>query len=205
MSISSRITQLLERAQRRDATAHDAREAVELLRTCDDELAVYDLLFVIGRAQAVEYRELVQRYLHSPGHPMHARIALQILCDWWSLGQEYRGHMIRFVVGVEWDLADGGYVQLAALSSAGELIAEHEDPALMRSILEVYDDPEANDVARAAAYGALWRALGRDRRKLVGLHRTDWTTRVDSTVVATARRTVAAAPAASDVSDRKDS
>jgi hypothetical protein len=42
----------------------------------------YDLLFVIGKANALGHRRLVESFLETPDDPMLARLALQILCDW---------------------------------------------------------------------------------------------------------------------------
>lgn len=53
--------------------------------------ATGDLLYIVGRSFAIEQEDLVASFLQRPDDPMLSRLALMILCDWWSLGRSISG------------------------------------------------------------------------------------------------------------------
>lgn len=183
-----RLATLLERAHAGEATAADAFEATKLLRLASSPGDRYDALFVIGKSNATAYRSIVEEYLDASEEPMLARLALQILADWWGPPNQYRDQIARFVDGVDWDLHDGSYVRLIAMSAAGELLRNHDDPGLLRGLLAVFDDADLPDLVREQSYSAIARAEGRSWAEIPGLGKPGWLDRVDVSIVAKARR-----------------
>lgn len=185
---SAEVGHLLRRARDGVASRDDAARAAELLETEAPTADTYDLLFVIGKANAKEFRPLVQRFLDSPSDPMLARISLQILCSWWRDYERCLEPMIGFVRGVDWDLSDGGYVRLVASTAAGEYLQGHTDPDLTRALLEVFDDRDASDIALETAYQALARSLGRSWKQVSSVSHRDWQRHIDADLIMEARR-----------------
>lgn len=126
----------------------------------------YTLLHIAGRGLRRPDPALVEPYLERSDDPMLARLALQILCNYWGLSDRYLPQVRRFVDGVEWD---DGSARLAALNIAGRHLQDHTDRALFDKLLEVAQPRcEDDDMASEAqvAVVALAGALGRPRDEL---------------------------------------
>jgi hypothetical protein len=132
-------------------------EVVRALKTNDCD--PYDALLIIGRAEATQYRPLVESYVQQSDDPMLARLALQVLCRYWSLGDQYRGVLERFIRKVDWDEDDD--VRLMAIDCAGSLLAAQEDWHLMSLVRDVFQDEGERQIVREAAYCALALVAGR--------------------------------------------
>ena len=50
---------------------------------------LYILIYILGQASRIEYRKLVEGFLHYPSDSMISRIALIVLCDYWDYTQDY--------------------------------------------------------------------------------------------------------------------
>ena len=75
--------ELVEKATNGTITKSEIKEAHEaLVEKTGDE---YDLLLVLGRSEAKQYKELVEKYLKANHDPMLARLSLQVLCRYWGL------------------------------------------------------------------------------------------------------------------------
>lgn len=180
--------QLLQRARDGVATDEDVRHAADLLAAGQRPGDRYDLLLVIGETNSTQYRRVVEGYLDFPDDPMLSRLAIEILCGWWGTPEPYRDHVLRFVAGVDWDVADGGYVRQVATSAAGEYLRTREDPRLMRALIDLLADGEAPLLDRAVAYEAIQRAVGKGYAEIPRSHRGDWHQHLDQAVMAEARR-----------------
>ena len=140
----------------------DADIAARSLMANPESHSAYDLMYAIGKAEAIEHRALIESHLDDRADPMRARLALQILCNWWGLADEYRHEIFRFTKGVDWDLSDGGFVQLVAISAAGELLRSRDDSALLTELVSLYDSG-ASDLVKGAAYSASMARYGLGR------------------------------------------
>lgn len=126
----------------------------------------YTLLHIAGRGLLRPDPALVGPYLERSDDPMLARLALQILCNYWGLTERYLPVVRRFVEGVEWD---DDSVRLVALSIAGRYLREHADPGLLDLLLEIAQpDPKSPEETLRAqvALEALAAAVGRPREEL---------------------------------------
>lgn len=143
----------------------------------------------IGKSNSIEHRSLVESFLESSDYPMLARLALEILCDWWGLREQHQTQLLRFVKGVDWDLDDGGFVRLVAISQSGDYLRHRSDPHLDRALLDLYDDEYASDVfLKGVAYAALARATGKAWNEIPRAHHGDWRPHIDQSVVQEAPR-----------------
>ena len=147
----------------------------------------YDALFVLGKAGDPRDAPLVEPYLDCPTDPMLSRLALQILCSWWGLHRAYRSDLLRFTVGVGWDIEDGGYVRLVALSAGGELAHDSGDPAMTAGLMAAYADVTNPDMVRSTAYSVLLRAAGKEWKDTPGVGSTAWRDDPDLKAIETLR------------------
>jgi hypothetical protein len=147
----------------------------------------YDALLIIGRANARQYRGLVETYLQCDEDPMLARLAVQILCRYWGLTAEYQQALERFVRKVEWDQEDD--VRLMAIDCAGSFLAENQSPRLLSLLLETYRDKRERQLVREAAYCSLALASGKQLDELPSASRHfDLEADVDPSVIAAAEK-----------------
>lgn len=119
----------------------------------------YEALLVIGRANAKQHRDLVEKYLEYREDPMLARLALQVLCRYWGLTAEYEEAVEQFVRKVDWDEDDD--VRLMAIDCAGSLLADNKAPRLLSLLLKVFRDNSERQIVREAAYCSLAIAAGK--------------------------------------------
>jgi hypothetical protein len=117
----------------------------------------YLLLYVLGLAHRLEYRSCVERFLDGSAGGEVAGFALKILCDWWSLADEYHETISRFVEGVDWDThADA---QQFAVAVAGPYARDRADKELVALLLRVAVDEAVDGVVREDAIRALAVAM----------------------------------------------
>jgi hypothetical protein len=118
---------------------------------------------------------------------MLARLALQILCDFWGLTDDYIGRVVEFVHGVPWDTEDD--VRLLAISIAGDYLRERSDNDILATLLRIYHDPDERQIIRETAYRAVARAMGSDWQDLPSAARHfDLANDVDASILGRAER-----------------
>jgi hypothetical protein len=150
---------LLERAQTKQLSQAEVDGLAQALlaRSPSDP---YTAIHALGHAGDSRYAAAVEGYLNWRQEPIVARMALQVLCSYWGLHDRYKGTIEYFLEGVDWDLEDGGYVQLAAAAAAGEYLQDHADDNLLRHLIALYRDDRAEPTLRDAAYASLVLATG---------------------------------------------
>jgi hypothetical protein len=119
----------------------------------------YEALLVIGRANAKQYLNLVEKYLQCREDPMLSRLALQILCRYWGMTAEYQETVEQFVRKVDWDEEDD--VRLMAIDCAGSFLAENKSAPLLSLLLQIFRDESERQIVREAAYCSLALAAGK--------------------------------------------
>jgi hypothetical protein len=144
----------------RPLSSEEVRWVARQLETDQTQYDCYTLLHLLGLNPDMGYRPLVERYLVSPTDPMLARLALSILCDWWSLKDEYVDTVVEFVDGQPWD--EDGDARQVAIRWAGEIIREDWDAhrSLADRLLRIATDDAENPVLRDDATRALAIAEG---------------------------------------------
>ena len=145
----------------------------------------YTWLLIIGRANATEYKEIVERYLYCPEDPMMSRLALQILCQYWVLSSDYIKYLCEFIAGVDWD--DEEDVRIMALSCSGEVFKHSNEPELLKYVYDVFIDPQEDDLCKSSAYESLAILYGEDLASLPGPMHFDIEKDVKSEVVDNAK------------------
>lgn len=147
---------LIHRATSGTITADELASVAESLRNRkgDD----YDHLLVLGRAGATQYRSDVEDFLNCPDDPMLSRLALQVLCRYWGLAEDYASDILRFVKGLEWDEDED--VRIMAISCSDSLLALPQHRDLLAEVYRIATDPDEDHVARQAAYSALAISIG---------------------------------------------
>ncbi|GGP49433.1 hypothetical protein [Saccharothrix coeruleofusca] len=135
------------------------REVDAVARMLPDERGqrAYDWLYVIARASATQYEQLVASYLDHEEDPMLARLALQTLCTFWGFADRYTDQLERFLGEVEWDHL--GDVRLIAISASGEYLRENVHSGLLRRLLELADHNGDSTMQPRFALEAVARAL----------------------------------------------
>ena len=148
----------------------------------------YDRLLILGRANAIEYRPLVEKYLDSPDDPMLARLAVQILCRYWGLASEYSDVLERFIRKVPWDEEED--VRVMAVSCCDVLLAKPDFKHLLEYIYELFQDESECSILRQAAYCAIAISVGKLPSDLPSPARFDFHKDIDPGVIAEAQRRV---------------
>lgn len=153
------ISSRLDSAKRGLMTDGEVAELVDCLsrQRCPD---AYTAIHILGHAAGPELAPVVEPYLEYSEDPMVARIALQVLCAYWRLAANYRDAIERFVNGVDWDIQSGRFVQLVAMTEAGELVRDFGDKALLRRLTELALADDVPAVVRDGAYAGLVLATG---------------------------------------------
>lgn len=161
------MRELIDKATHGLLSPSELQDVVRCLEanTCN----AYQALLVIGRADAVQYRELVEKYLNASYDPMLARLALMILCRYWKLTSEYRDTFEGFVCGVPWDVEEG--VRLLAVSISGDFLVHHNDNKMLEHIIRIFRDPKEEQTLREAAYCSLGIASGKTPLELLSAAR----------------------------------
>jgi hypothetical protein len=152
------VEELVLRSKEGKVSDKEIEQVAVLLRGEHDDEQTYGLLYVIGRSLSRSHEELVAGFLEHRDHPTVARLALQILCNFWDLTEKYLDQMQRFIDGVDWD--DFGEVRQMAISSAGYYLRDHRRGDLLSGLLKraALDNDDA--LERRFAIEAIATALG---------------------------------------------
>ena len=176
-------SKLIAKATRGQLTARELQQVAQGLTSGNAD--PYEALLVIGRANAKQYRGLVDRYLQCREDPMLARLALQVLCRYWGLTAEYQEAIEQFVRKVDWDEDDD--VRLMAIDCAGTFLAENKSHRLLSLLLQIFRDESERQIVREAAYCSLALAAGKGADELPAASRHfDLEHDVDHSVIAVA-------------------
>jgi hypothetical protein len=150
----------MERAKAGVILPAELAKIASTLEASSPSLELYPLLYAIGRSQATRYRKIVERFLYCESEPDLARLALQILCDFWRNTERYLEDVKRFARGLPWDSEE--QVRLMAIFIAGEYLRDHQSRELLGYLISVCEDRNQSRFAQEDAYRALARAVGRD-------------------------------------------
>jgi len=179
--------ELLDRAKWGKVSPQELARVADELANSQSSADRYTLLLILGKAQDHSHRELVESFLKCREDPMLARLALQILCEFWGLTEEYLAELVEFVHGVPWDVEDD--VRLVAISIAGEYLRTHGDNDTLMALLHIFDSRGAQKIVREVAYRAIARSMGSEWQDLPSSARHfDLVTDVDGTILERARR-----------------
>jgi hypothetical protein len=140
-----------------DAVAHD-------LECAEGGLDPYTAIHILGLVRAVEHERIIAGFLENPDDPMLARISLEVLGSYWTMGGRYRHEIERFSRGVEWDRDED--VRLIAISLAGETLRAGPDQVFLHLLVTILRSASERPIVRQAAYFALARASGRNWNEL---------------------------------------
>lgn len=145
------IEELIKKASAGTITKAEVREVYRaLVEKSGDQ---YDLLLILGRSEAKEYRNVVEGYLQSSHDPMVARLALQVLCRYWGLASEYEDELEEFIGWVDWDKEED--VRLMAIGCVADVYKKKESPKLLKHVYDVFKDETEDEITRGAAYETL--------------------------------------------------
>ncbi len=160
------LDDLIYKAKWEGLERDEARWAEQQLLHPDQDLDRYKVLHLVGKGLDRSFARLVEPYLTCHEEPDLARLALQILCQYWDLTCDYLPFVREFVEGVAWD--EDGHIKLMAISVAGGYLRTNRDPDLLAQVLDVLegDDPE-QDIEREAAVTALARAIGLEWKQIL--------------------------------------
>lgn len=155
---------LLARAKRGKLTAQEISAVVGELQRPDSSKDRYTLLHILGRSGATAYRRLVEQFLECREEPMLARLALKILCDYWTGTAQYIPKILGFLRGLDGD--EESDVRQIAISIVGEYLRNNPEPEFLRELIHIFGNEENEQTIREDAYIALARAMGRDWNQL---------------------------------------
>lgn len=161
--------EILKRATEGLLTAPEQEAVSQALRGKAGGQDRYTLLLALGRAMAKQHRETVESFLDYEDDPMLARLALQILCKFWSETDNYIDYVKRALDGLAWDEDED--VRQMALSAAGEYLRDHQEAALLEKLISIVEDENDDELTRADAYISLARAMGKEWAELPKLSR----------------------------------
>lgn len=169
--VNKSFDELLEEAKWGKITSNEIDYVAEQLQENHDEL--YTLIYILGRAEAVRCKKLIEPFLNHPDDPMVSKIALQSLCTYWDLTEEYLDELKMFINGVEWDDFDD--VRIQAISIAGEYLRSAKNPELLQTLIDLFENIETSpdlknaenpELVRSCAYLAIGRAMGREYNQM---------------------------------------
>jgi hypothetical protein len=165
--INKNNSELLEQAKRGKLSPNEIDYvAQQLVENTDNR---YTLIHILGRAEAIKYRNLIEPFLHYPDDPLVSEIALKSLCTYWGLSEQYVDELKMFIKGVEWDDFDD--VRMAAISISGEYLRSASNAELLHTLIDVFENLETStllksaenpELIRSCAYSAIARAMGRE-------------------------------------------
>lgn len=159
---SAELSALLERAKDGEtfpsATIDAVAETASLEETTRGDR--YTALFILGLARARQYRSLLEHYLDAEAtdEPMLARTAILGLARYWNEPERYLDYVVGAVDGYEWD--DLEDVRIVAISIAGDYLKDHDNPELLRKVIDIARTEPRGEGTRPAALTALARSMG---------------------------------------------
>lgn len=172
--------ELIEKATNGTITKSEIKKAYDaLVAQTGDE---YELLLVLGRSEAKEYKAVVERYLRATHDPMLVKLSLQVLCRYWGLTSEYQDQLEKFIAWEDWDEEED--VRLMAISCVAELYKEKGNPKLLKYVYDVFNDESEDEITREAAYETLALVSGVSVNDLPQPVHFDFASDVDADVLA---------------------
>lgn len=132
-----------------------------------DVAQYHTLLWVVGRAGLINFRDLVENALQSKQPPI-VEAAINTIFGQWPVSEmeQYQSDLFKFAKGVEWD--SEGRVRLKALSRMGSYLKQRENREFIKYLVEVGRDSTEAELIRESAYRALALGLGRQHHELRG-------------------------------------
>jgi hypothetical protein len=130
---------------------------LELQTTTDWKLQA-SLIRIIGYAGAhspLEYSHVLEPYLT---HQLHCREVLWILCEEWNLTAKYLDTIKELIRGMPWP--ERYQCRLEAVDSATRYLYKHEEPDLLQTIIDLYEEHPRDANLRGLAYNSLWHIVG---------------------------------------------
>jgi len=149
---------LIYRATMGTITAEELSKVASSLQARKGD--IYEHILVLGRACATQFREDVESFLTCEDDPMLARLALQVLCCYWDLAQEYASEIKQFVSKIDWDEDED--VRVMAVSCSVSLLASAQHNDLLTEVYRIATDTREDAVIRQAAYEALAISAGKN-------------------------------------------
>jgi hypothetical protein len=184
------LDDLLWRSESGEISPSEVAEVAATLAASEASEDAYTLLLILGKSGAVQHRSVVERWLPCLEDPMMARLALQVLCNYWDETPRYLPWVLKGLRRLSWDTED--VVRLAAISIAGEYLRNGQDQELLRLLMDTFESLGERLTVREAAYSALCRAAGRSWRDIPSAARhMDFERDVDPSVLSSARRRLA--------------
>jgi hypothetical protein len=171
MAKNRKLEEIWEKAQTGKLSNVDLRWVGSRLH-CEFHEDNYKLIEIIGKSHDHSFREKLESLIHCQADSYLAALAVRILCQDWQFGDQYVEILERFIGGVSWDELDD--LRLAAISAAGDVLHARQNAELLRTLLTVHDSQNSDDVVRNAAFRAIWKATGRDIRKLIPTHQESY-------------------------------
>jgi hypothetical protein len=164
-TVESYLDELYERvydsATSRGVAAINREEIAPLIRelqTTTDSRLQGRLIRILGYACAqspLEYSPVLEPYLT---HQLHCREVLWILCEEWNLTGKYVDIIRKLIRGMPWP--ERYQCRLEAVDSATRYLYKHEEPELLQTIINLYEDHSSNLNLRGLAYNSLWHIVG---------------------------------------------
>ena len=154
---------------------------------------LYQLLHILGRANATEYEELVKAHLEYTEEPDIVGFSIKILCDYWCMAQKYLPDLKRLIQNNSWDEFEEARTR--AIGISGYALRQVPDKDLRRTILTFLRDEGEDVFVRLMAYTALVTSLGRSTKDIpspmfVDKYGFDVQKHVDPTVIAETERLI---------------
>ncbi len=159
--------ELLEEEKSRKISQDELKHVAQQLN--ENSESKYTLIHILGRAKAIHYRNLIEPFLNYPDDPLVSKIALQCLCTYWDLTNEYIEELKMFINGVDWDDFDD--VRLTAISISGEYLRSTSNVELLHTLVDVFENLENStqiksaenpELVRSCVYYAIARAMGKN-------------------------------------------
>jgi hypothetical protein len=158
------------------------------LQESPPELSYIQMLMILARQRAQQYRGLVEHFLEYRGDWSCVAEALRTLCRWWNDTHLYIDTLLKYMSAMEdesYNLLDVSEVRRVAISLAGEYLRDNKEPKLLNRLIELYENPDLPEwtfikdphsrsleiqqergFVRCAAYLAVAEAMGRAYRTL---------------------------------------
>lgn len=172
--------ELIEKATNGTITRAEIKQAYDaLVAHTGDE---YDLLLVLGRSEAKEYIEVVEKYLQETNDPMLVKMSLQVLCRYWGLASEYQDELEKFIAWEDWDEEEDA--RLMAIGCVAELYKVRGNPKLLKYVYNVFNDESEDEITREAAYETLALVCGISANDLPQPIHFNFASDVDAAVLA---------------------
>ncbi len=161
------LEQLLDKAKWDKLSPEEIKGVVKAINgtTLDNDDDLYTLLHILGRAEATQHKELVEKFLYYPTFPMVSSIALRTLCIYWGYTREYLDQLKKFIQQVDWDPDED--VRLTAIQCARSYLAEASDVKLLRLLWNIFYDEGVIEPIREAAYEAIAIATGQSYKDVL--------------------------------------